>query len=282
MVGAFPVRRALPRRLRRTVGAWCFADHMGPADIDLDTDLIGPHPHIGLQTVTWLLDGELLHRDSLGSEQVITPGQLNLMTAGEGVVHSEESTGRYHGALEGIQLWIAQPAHTRIAEPGFSHHADLPRLELGSATATILVGTLSGSTSPARYDTPLVGAELDLPGGKTAVPLDPTWEHALIPLRGQLRVDGQPLVPGKLGYLGAGRDELSVSADSPTTAILLGGEPFSEQIVMWWNFVARTHDEITAAYRSWQQQDGRFGEVDTAMRRIPAPAPPWSPPSTQG
>src|SRR3954453_1720353 len=135
-VGALPVRRALPRRARRTVGAWCFVDHMGPISVTDERGVdLGPPPHTGLQTVTWLLDGEILHRDSLGSEQIIRPGQLNLMTAGHGVAHAEAATGRYEGALHGVQLWVAQPSSTRDGEPAFEHHAELPRVELGSSIA---------------------------------------------------------------------------------------------------------------------------------------------------
>ena len=149
-VGSLTVRRALPQRRRRTVGAWCFADHMGPADVTEGSGLdIGPHPHTGLQTVTWLIDGEALHRDSLGSEQVISAGQLNLMTAGYGVSHAEEATGHYRGTLQGIQLWIAQSDATRDGSPGFEHHAELPRLEIGEASATVLIGDFNGARSPA-------------------------------------------------------------------------------------------------------------------------------------
>jgi hypothetical protein len=248
---------------------------MGPAELTRETDLIGPHPHIGLQTVTWLLEGQALHRDSLGSDQVISPGQLNLMTAGHGVVHSEESTGRYAGTLEGIQLWIAQPDQTRNAGNAFEHHATLPKFELDNGIATVLVGTLGGITSAAKAATDLVGAELDLRTGVTSVPLEKTSEYAVIVLRGELSIDGEPLRIGQLGYLGPGRDELGVQATGATRAMLLGGEPFSEQVVMWWNFVARSPDEITAAYRSWQSQDDRFTPVSTDLARIPAPAPPW-------
>jgi redox-sensitive bicupin YhaK (pirin superfamily)/heme-degrading monooxygenase HmoA len=174
MVGSRPVRRALPRRGRRTVGAWCFADHMGPADISETGGVdIAPHPHIGLQTVTWLIDGEVLHRDSLGSEQVIRPGQLNLMTAGEGVAHSEESTGAFRGSLHGVQLWVALPDGTRHGDSAFAHHADLPHVELDGAVVTVLVGTLGDATSPARHDTPLMGSDVVLPaGGRATVPVE--------------------------------------------------------------------------------------------------------------
>src|SRR3954451_885376 len=140
-VGGFGVQRVLPRRPRRTVGAWCFVDHMGPGQVSDGRGLdIGPHPHIGLQTVTWLVRGTVLHRDSLGSEQVIRPGQLNLMTAGHGVSHSEETAGVYAGGLHGVQLWVAQPSTTRDASPAFEHHAELPRTEVGGAVATVLIG----------------------------------------------------------------------------------------------------------------------------------------------
>ena len=281
-VGRFSVRRALPRRGRRTVGAWCFADHMGPADVTATSGLdIGPHPHIGLQTVTWLLDGEALHRDSLGSEQLIAPGQLNLMTAGRGVSHSEEATGRYSGRLEGIQLWVALPDVTRNGEPAFEHHGDLPRIDLSGATATILIGDLGSGASSARHDTPLVGIDLDFRGGAVDLPLRPEWEYALIVLRGAVELVAlgrQPIAPGHLAYLGEHRDELTLRGERGTRALLLGGEPFRERILMWWNFVARTADEFAAARDAWQHADSRFGRVSSPLSRIPAPAPYW--PST--
>jgi quercetin 2,3-dioxygenase len=275
-VGRFRVRRALPRRGRRTVGAWCFADHMGPADVTERSGLdIGAHPHIGLQTVTWLVDGQVLHRDSLGTEQVVAPGQLNLMTAGHGVSHSEEATGHYRGVLEGLQLWIAQPAGTRDGEPGFEHHDALPQLELDRGVATVLLGELAEVTSPARHDTPLVGADLSLVDGSTAVPLRPDWEYALVVLRGAVGLHDQLLEPGRLGYLGEGRDELVLDVAEPVRAMLLGGEPLDEQLVMWWNFVGRSREEISTAYASWQEQDDRFGRVRSTLPRIPAPPPFW-------
>lgn len=266
------VRRALPRRARRTVGAWCFADHMGPmtATPDVGAD-IGPHPHTGLQTVTWLTAGELLHRDSLGSEQPIRAGQLNLMTAGHGVSHAEQSTGSYEGTLAGIQLWVAQPEGTRHGPPAFEHHAELPRVDLANAVATVIVGELGGTSSPARRDTDHVGAELALPGGATTIPLQPHHEHALVVLEGAVDVDGTTVTPGHLAYLGTDRDELGLRSDGPSTAILLGGTPFDEQLFMWWNFVARTSDEVDAARTAWNDDDGRFGTVDSPLARIAAP-----------
>jgi hypothetical protein len=230
---------------------------------------------MGLQTVTWLLDGQALHRDSLGSEQVITPGQLNLMTAGGAVAHAEEATGHYRGTLEGIQLWIAQPEATRHGAAAFEHHADLPCVDVTNAIATVLVGQFAGARSPARHDTPLVGVDLDVRGTCT-VPLRTDFEYALIVARGSLEVFGEPLVPGELGYLGSGREELALNVREPTRALLLGGEPFAESILMWWNFVARSRQEIDAAYTSWRDQDDRFGRVRSSLPLIPTSAPFWN------
>lgn len=264
------------------MGAWCFADHMGPADVTEGAGLdVGPHPHIGLQTVTWLLDGQALHKDSLGSEQVISPGQLNLMTAGNAVAHAEEATRHYRGTLEGIQLWVAQPEQTRQGPAAFEHHAELPRLEVGPGTATVLVGEFSGLQSPARHDTPLLGVDLDL-HGRTAIELRPDFEHALIVLRGSIAViDGtgapRPVVPGRLAHLGTGRQELTIDAEEHSRVMLLGGVPFEEPLMMWWNFVARSRQELDDAWRSWSEDDGRFVRVRSSLPTIPAPAPFWQP-----
>ena len=257
------------------MGAWCFADHMGPADVTEGSGLdVGPHPHTGLQTVTWLLDGQALHKDSLGSEQVITPGQLNLMTAGGGVAHAEEATGHYRGTLEGIQLWIAQPESTRHGEAAFEHHAELPSIELPGAVATVLVGDVDGTASPARHDTPLVGVDLDV-HGETTLPLRADFEHALIVMRGEVALEGTPLVPGRLAHVAPGREEVSLLARGPARVIVLGGRPFREPLMMWWNFVARSREELDAAFASWRDQDDRFGRVDSRLPLIPAAAPFW-------
>jgi len=275
-VGGIRVRRALPRRARRTVGAWCFADHMGPVSVTSEDGLnVGPHPHMGLQTVTWLIEGEALHRDSLGSQQLIAPGQLNLMTAGEGVSHAEESTRSYEGALEGIQLWIAQPEDTRHGPPAFEHHPDLPKLAISQCVMTVLIGDFNGISSPARHDTDLVGVDLAL-RSRIEVPLTPKFEHALIVLEGAIRVDETTLVPGKFGYLGANRDALVIESLEPSRAIMLGGEPFESPILMWWNFVGRTREEIDEAHRSWQSDDGRFGSVASDLARIETGPPYWN------
>jgi redox-sensitive bicupin YhaK (pirin superfamily) len=277
VVGRFHVRRALPRRGRRTVGAWCFADHMGPADVTENSGLdVGPHPHMGLQTVTWLVAGEALHHDSLGSEQLIAPGQLNLMTAGGGVAHAEEATGRYSGRLHGIQLWVAQPEATRHGAAAFEHHADLPQVDLDSAAATVLIGELDGVVSPARRDTELLGADIATGSGADVVlPVRRDFEHALVVLEGALTIGDTTLTPGHLGYLGRGRDEIALRAELRSRALLLGGVPFPEPILMFWNFVARDRTEMEAAWRDWNDDTGRFGRVASSLPRIPSPSPYW-------
>ncbi len=270
------VRRALPRRDRRTVGAWCFADHIGPSIVEGGPGLgIGPHPHIGLQTVTWLLAGEILHRDSLGYEQPIRPGQLNLMTAGGGVAHAEETPPGAPPDLHGIQLWVAQPEQTRHGEPAFEHHAELPVAELPGAVATVMVGEFAGALSPARRDTDHVGVDVALAAGRPVLPLRPDYEHAIVVLEGAIRIGDEVVRPGSLAYLGEHRDELPLAVAEPTRLILLGGVPFESPILMWWNFVGRTREEIDAATESWQRDDGRFGTVNSRLARIPAIPTPW-------
>jgi quercetin 2,3-dioxygenase len=274
-VGDLRVRRALPHRTRRTVGAWCFADHVGPVSAAAaDGFGIGPHPHIGLQTVTWFVSGEGLHRDSLGSEQVVRAGQLNLMTAGGGVAHAEEPTSGSHGELHGIQLWVAQPSTTRSGDAAFEHHAELPEVELDTARATVIVGDFGGQVSPARRDTDHTGVELTLRPGRTVLPLRPACEHAMIVLSGRVSVESVVVEPGYLAYLGAGRDEIALSSEADTRALLLGGVPFPEPILMWWNFVARTTDEVDDAYERWQSGDDRF-RVSSSLPPMTAPRPAW-------
>ena len=274
VVGTMTVRRAQPKARRRTVGAWCFVDHFGPLAVGPDGGIdIGPHPHTGLSTVTYLLDGQVLHRDSLGSEQVIRPGQLNLMTAGRGLSHAEEPTGHYRGTMHGVQLWVAQPETTRHGDPAFEHYGGLPQVELPGADATVLVGDLAGARSPARQDTSLLGAAIDVRPGGTELALDPSYEHLVVVLDGLLVLaDGAPLRPGQSGYLGVGRDELLLTAPDGVRVLLLGGVPFEEPIVMWWNFVGRSRDELAEAGRQWTAGDDRFGRVDSPLARVPLPA----------
>lgn len=249
---------------------------MGPVAITADHAFdVAPHPHIGLQTVTWLRAGHIVHRDSLGSEQSIRPGQLNLMTAGHGVSHSEEQPDGWRGEVHGIQLWVAQPEATRHGPPAFEHHAALPRAELDHATATVLVGALAGVESPARHDTEHVGAELAVRPGRTAVPVARAHEHALIVLEGQVATDATAVGPGQLAFLEPGREELVLDAADTAVVMLLGGVPFPDPLVMFWNFVARTTGEIDDAVRRWNAGDeARFGVVASTLARIPSPVRP--------
>ena len=271
----FEIRRAIPNRHRRMVGAWCFLDHAGPADYETDQGLsIGPHPHIGLQTFTWMIEGEVLHRDSLGFEQLIHPGQVNLMTAGRGISHSEESpmgrAGRFHAA----QLWIALPNAQRHREPDFHHYPDLPVVDRGGFRVTVLAGTCDGERSPAKVHTPLVGLDLSTRGrSRMTLPLDSSFEHAALTLEGMPVLNGEVLEPGTLLYLGRGCSSVELVSTAASRMLLIGGAPFGEDILQWWNFVARTPDEMEAAVRDWV--DGkRFGKVHGARGKpLIAPDP---------
>jgi redox-sensitive bicupin YhaK (pirin superfamily) len=262
------VTRTLPHRDRRMVGAWCFADHYGPEDVAGTAGMqVPPHPHTGLQTVSWLVTGRILHRDSLGNRQLIESGQLNVMTAGRGIAHSEESPAGHPPVLHGVQLWVALPDERRNVEPAFEHHAVLPVLADGGLSLSVLVGEVGGLTGPGRAYSPLVGAEATLTGPVDArLPVRPDFEYAALVLAGEVEVDGVPLVPGPLLYLGCGRSDLALRADPtgpaarPARLLLLGGEPFEERIVMWWNFVGRSHEEIVAFRSDWEAGRG-FGRV---------------------
>ena len=276
-VGDIEVRRLLPLRQRRSVGAWCFVDHYGPASVDGVAGMqVPPHPHIGLQTVTWLIEGTVLHRDSLGSEQLIRPGQLNLMTAGHGIAHSEQSPEDHDPSLHGVQLWLALPDVHRQVAPGFEHLTDLPKLRAGRLDVTVFVGSLAGAVSPARVFSPLVGAEISAPvdaGG--TVPLIPSHEHVIFTAFGTAAVEGTPLAPGSLLYLPAVRDSVSITARAGARLFLLGGEPLGETLLMWWNFVGRTPDDIVTAAHDWATGQ-RFGTV-TGYHGAPLAAPPLDP-----
>ncbi|MFF8293373.1 pirin family protein [Streptomyces sp. NPDC016309] len=270
------VRRLLPNLGRRMIGAWAFVDHYGPDDIADEPGMqVPPHPHMGLQTVSWLHQGEVLHRDSTGSLQTVRPRELGLMTSGRAISHSEESPRPHSRHLHGAQLWVALPDAHRHVEPHFQHHADLPRVTAPGLTATVILGELDGALSPGTTYTPLIGADLALTGGtETSLPLDPDFEYAVLSMSGEAHVDGVPVLPGSMLYLGCGRTSLPLRAVSDAGLMLLGGEPFEEEIVMWWNFVGRSHEEIEQAREDWMTTT-RFGEVHGyAGGRLPAPELP--------
>ena len=261
---AMTVRRALPHRLRRRVGAWCFLDHYGPVSLATkDAGMqIGPHPHMGLQTVSWLYEGAVLHRDSLGSLQLIEPGQLNLMTAGEGISHSEESPAGHPPKLHGLQFWIALPESRRHGEPAFDHHPKLPKIKRDGLAMTLIIGTALGERSPAKVYSEMAGLDiLAQDTGTRQVPLDPAFEHALVLIEGAMSLHGQAMTLGTLYYLKPGRESVTLSNGGHARAFLLGGVPMEEDVLLWWNFVGRSTEEMAAARKEWEVRAARFGEV---------------------
>jgi redox-sensitive bicupin YhaK (pirin superfamily) len=294
------VRRTLPARERSFVGAWCFVDHYGPDDVGVTGGMdVAPHPHCGLATVSWLFTGEVEHRDSLGTVAMVRPGEVNLMTAGRGISHSEVSTAGT-SVLHGAQLWLVLPAAVAGVEPRFEHHVP-PVVSVGpGVVASVFVGSLFGSDSPVLVETPLVGAELVLePGAVVDVPQAAGFELAVLVDRGSVVLEGTGLAWGELGVVeavgvaGAGvavgeadaggvpRHPGSVRVEAGAggaRVLVLGGEPFGEEVVMWWNFIGRTHEDVVAAREEWQSSGvGRFGQVKGyvgEVSRIPAPGLP--------
>ena len=273
-----PIARVLPQAERRTIGAWCFLDHAGPVSFAPGGGLrVGAHPHTALQTFTWMLEGEVMHNDSLGNEQIIRPGQVNLMTAGRGIAHTEESLPdqtRLHAA----QLWIALPAHAADIAPRFDHYPDLPRWQQDGVDVVLLAGEWQGRRAPALVHTPLVGADLFSAGGaQVTLPLDPAFEYGLMPLTGPATAQGEALAQDELLYLPPGGTELALELPAGTRAILIGGEPFTDDITIWWNFVGHSKAAISQAHRDWQAGSARFGEVKGFDGPpLQAPPVPWA------
>jgi redox-sensitive bicupin YhaK (pirin superfamily) len=276
-VRGLQVRRTLPQRARTLIGAWCFADHYGPVDVPNGTGMdVPPHPHTGLSTVSWLFSGVVEHRDSLGTRALVRPGEVNLMTGGHGICHSEVSTPETT-VLHGVQLWVALPEAHRDAARDFQHHVPEP-VRVDGAEIRVFLGSLAGDTSPVRTFTPLLGAQIDLePHARATLDVDPGFEHGLLIDTGDVRCNDAGLRPSELGYAHSGAPTLTLenASDEPARAILLGGPPFEEAIVMWWNFVGRTHEDIVRAREDWEAATDRFGAVEGYPgRRLPAPELP--------
>lgn len=272
------VRRVLPSRQQRMVGGWCFLDHAGSVDFAPQRGMhVGAHPHIGLQTFTWLIEGEVLHSDSLGNEQIIRPGQVNLMTAGRGIVHTEDSLtdgSRLHAA----QLWIALPPEMQDCPPDFAHYPELPQWQTNGATLKLLAGDYAGRTAPTRLYSPLLGLDI---ASATAATLDldlrPDFEYALLPLSSSVRLGDETFLADEFAYLGRGRDKLRLELAPDSKILLLGGAPFAEPVLMWWNFVGFDKATIATAQRQWESGDARFGAVgDGRAPRLQAPPLPWT------
>ncbi|MFZ1410065.1 MAG: pirin family protein [Micropruina sp.] len=273
------VRRTLPSLQRSFVGAWCFVDHYGPELVAGHTGMdVAPHPHTSLQTVSWLFDGEIEHRDSSGVHSLVRPGEVNLMTSGHGIAHSEVSTPQTT-FLHGVQLWVVLPEGSADMEREFQHHRpdviSLPEVDL-----KVMIGSLAGGGSPIHTETGLLGAEVVLkPGATWEVEVDPGFEHGVLVDSGIVELDGCRLERDVMGVREAGLGHLRLAnpTDSPARLMLLGGEPFDEGIVMWWNFIGRSHDDIVRLRAEWEADDDRFGVVQGyrgALRRLPAPELP--------
>ncbi|MDO5065413.1 MAG: pirin family protein [Actinomyces bowdenii] len=255
---AMTVHRTLPQRRRSLVGAWCFLDHYGPDDVSATGGMQVPrHPHTGLATVSWLFTGRIDHLDSGGNAASVSPGELNLMIAGRGITHQEFSTPETT-SLHGVQLWYALPEETRHSENHFAHYA--PESVIGEGvTARVFIGELLGSASPVRTRTPgLLGAELLIdPGAAVRLEVRPDFEHAVLAEDADVAVNGVVTPHRCLAYAPVGSDTLEIAAGRDgARVILLGGVPLGEQIVMWWNFIGRTHDEIVEYRRRYQAEMG--------------------------
>lgn len=279
---AMPVRRTLPSRQRSLVGAWCFLDHYGPDDVAATGGMVVPrHPHTSLATVSWLFTGEIEHRDSTGAHAIVRPGELNLMTAGRGVSHSEFSTPQT-STLHGVQLWFALPTRARDTAPSFDHHVPEP-VYVPGGIARVFLGELFGVVSPVATHTPLTGAEIILDADAvTQIEVPEGHEHAVLLDDGDITLEGAPLESGELGYLAPGRRTITLRSATGARVVLIGGEPLGEQIVMWWNFIGGSHDEVVAAREQWMAEidgptgdAGRFGPFPEGQAApLPAPALP--------
>ena len=272
-LGQFEVRRVLPSRARTMVGPFIFVDQFGPAQLDLGSGMdVRPHPHINLATVTWLFEGAIDHRDSLGSFATIRPGQVNLMTAGRGIVHSERSPAaeRQGGPrLYGMQTWLALPDGREDIDPAFEAQTDLPIVEDGCAKAIVIMGELWGARAPTTCHAETIYAEIVLaPGG--AIPIEPdAEERAVMLVGGEAEIDGVELGLYDLAVLAPERD-MTLSSGRGARVMLLGGEAFQTKRHVWWNFVSSSRERINQAKDDWREQ--RFPLVPgDSDERIPLP-----------
>ena len=265
------IHRTLPHRYIRTIGAWCFVDHFGPTSQE-DAMSVASHPHVGLQTVSWLFDGEVEHRDSLGSIQVIHPGELNLMTAGRGVAHSELSTANAK-LMHGVQLWTVLPDWARNTFPLFDHYPDLPLISSERFEMRLFIGDFNGYSSPARTFTDLLGAEINItPNSTVQIPVREDFEYGALLVGGDAAIAGETVPLTNLHYSSVGSSTLEMSTVSGAKIVFLGGKPFPEKILMWWNFIGRTHEEIVAMREDWNGSRPTIPEFESQVAgRIPAP-----------
>lgn len=282
---AMTVHRTLPQRRRSLIGTWCFIDHFGPNRVAADGGMdVAPHPHTGLQTVTWLFEGTIRHDDSHGIHELVRPGEVNLMTAGGGICHSEVSAENTE-ILHGVQLWTVLPHSARHGDRRFDHHAP-DQIAFQGGSALVFIGSLLGITSPVETFTPLVGAEIRLDAGASIdISLDPSFEHGFLVDTGDITLEGVPVGRTELAYTGTGADTLHIAniGDEAARIVLLGGEPFGEEVVMWWNFIGRDDAEIRRFHEAWNAAGGgdndQFGQV-TGYRGHDPDGETWLPAPT--
>ena len=271
------IARALPTKARRMIGAWCFLDHLGPIDFAPDAGLhVGAHPHTRLQTFTWMIEGEILHRDSLGFEQVVRAGQVNLMTAGYGLSHTEDSV-RDGARLHAAQLWIALPDAVADQAPAFVHYPQVPQWSEQGCAWSLMAGSYGNHTAPTQLYSPLLGLEVlnaKMPSA-VQVQLQPGFEHGLLALTGGFSVEGESFAQDELAYLPTGRTGLDVQLLPDTRLLVIGGAPFQDEVTIWWNFLGKDLASIREYRAQWEARDARFGVVkDGEHRRLHAPVVP--------
>jgi quercetin 2,3-dioxygenase len=274
-LGSLDITRALPVKERRLVGPWCFLDRFGPRTFTDERPMdVAPHPHIGIQTVSWLLEGEVLHDDSLGYQALLRAGGVNTMTSGHGISHSEQTPKKNTGRLNGVQLWVALPESHRHAAPSLQHIEKVPVSDLKGGIAQVFAGSFANVISPARHFSEIVGADIRVHRNETiCLALDKSYEHSILVLDGDCELNGEPVGQRVLYFLESGRSEIQCRSRGSGRLLLLGGSPFPETIVMWWNFVARTREEVAEARADWEQHHERFGEVKAYVgARLDAPA----------
>ena len=261
------VHRSLPQRDLRMIGPWCFLDHFGPvAAADYAQFDVAPHPHIGLQTITWLFSGQLLHQDSLGYEQPLRAEQLNLMTAGNGISHVEVADAQVSDPLHGLQLWAALPQADEQTSPRFDHYQQLPQFALGEASATLIMGDYQSEQrsyhSPALQFQPIFALQLRTPRvAVSRLRLQREFEYGIYVVDGRLDCAGKTVRAHELINLGGDRDELVLELAADTTLLVLGGEPYESPVQMWWNFVSSDKQRIVRAQQEWNAGHARFGKV---------------------
>ena len=270
------IQRALPSRYKRMIGAWCFLDHAGPVTFATGDGLdVGPHPHMGLQTFTWMIEGTMMHGDSLGNKQLIRPKQVNLMTAGHGISHTEVAPDT-ETQMHSVQLWIALPDDKKDMPPQFEHYPDLPVLQQDQIEFTVLVGDFLGTTSPVQVHSELLGVDLSTEVDTiTTLPLNPHFEYGVLVLQGKANINDHVIDDQHMLLIEPGMAEIRLELPANTRLILVGGVPFESPILLWWNFVGRTQAEMEIARQQWVDHDSRFGEVtDYVGSRLVAPVLP--------